>query len=98
MASETLVLQSFDKFRPKSVLYGPPSSHLNFRGGASVLVNGAVFKTVSEPARAGSGRFDSYTPPPKSFFKVQYTASFARVTAGPSHSVNKNANRSREDR
>ena len=34
-------------------------------GGASVLVNGAVFKTVSETARAGSGRFDSYTPPPK---------------------------------
>src|SRR5436305_943712 len=34
------------------------------RGGASVLVNGAVFKTVSETARAGSGRFDSYTPPP----------------------------------
>ena len=34
------------------------------RGGASVLVNGAVFKTVSEPARAGLGRFDSYTPPP----------------------------------
>lgn len=33
-------------------------------GGASVLVNGAVFKTVSETARAGSGRFDSYTPPP----------------------------------
>ena len=34
-------------------------------GGASVLVNGAVFKTVSETARAGSGRFDSYTPPPQ---------------------------------
>ncbi|HBB94258.1 MAG TPA: hypothetical protein DC054_02610 [Blastocatellia bacterium] len=34
-------------------------------GGASVLVNGAVFKTVSETARAGSGRFDSYTPPPR---------------------------------
>ena len=33
-------------------------------GGASVLVNGAVFKTVSETARAVSGRFDSYTPPP----------------------------------
>ena len=27
-------------------------------------MNGAVFKTVSETARAGSGRFDSYTPPP----------------------------------
>src|ERR1041385_4433838 len=36
---------------------GPP-------GGESVLVNGAVFKTVSETVRAGSGRFDSYTPPP----------------------------------
>ena len=35
-------------------------------GGASVLVNGAVFKTVSETARAGLGRFDSYTPPPSS--------------------------------
>jgi hypothetical protein len=34
-------------------------------GGASVLVNGAVFKTGSETVRAGSGRFDSYTPPPK---------------------------------
>ena len=34
-------------------------------GGESVLVNGAVFKTVSEPVRTGSGRFDSYTPPPK---------------------------------
>ena len=34
-------------------------------GGASVLVNGPVFKTVCEPVRAGSGRFDSYTPPPK---------------------------------
>jgi hypothetical protein len=33
-------------------------------GGEAVLVNGAVFKTVSETARAGSGRFDSYTPPP----------------------------------
>src|SRR5687768_5147913 len=39
------------------------STHLR-NGGASVLVNGAVFKTVSEIARAGSGRFDSYTPPP----------------------------------
>jgi hypothetical protein len=29
-------------------------------------VNGAVFKTVSETVRAGSGRFDSYTPPPQS--------------------------------
>lgn len=27
-------------------------------------MNGAVFKTVSETVRAGSGRFDSYTPPP----------------------------------
>ena len=34
-------------------------------GGESVLVNGAVFKTVSETVRTGSGRFDSYTPPPK---------------------------------
>ena len=33
-------------------------------GGESVLVNGAVFKTVSETVRTGSGRFDSYTPPP----------------------------------
>ena len=61
---------SFDKFRLKSVLYDPLSSRLNFRGGASVLVNGAVFKTVSETARAGSGRFDSYTPPPNSFAKT----------------------------
>ena len=35
-------------------------------GGESVLVNGAVFKTVSETVRTGSGRFDSYTPPPGS--------------------------------
>src|ERR1044072_8629927 len=35
-------------------------------GGESVLVNGAVFKTVSETVRAGSGRFDSYTTPPGS--------------------------------
>ena len=43
------------------------SSHhgLVISGGESVLVNGAVFKTVSETVRAGSGRFDSYTPPPK---------------------------------
>src|SRR6266581_3302445 len=43
-----------------------PDSRLEISkcGGASVLVNGAVFKTVSETARAGSGRFDSYTPPP----------------------------------
>ena len=34
------------------------------QGGESVLVNGAVFKTVSETVRTGSGRFDSYTPPP----------------------------------
>ena len=40
-------------------------SGLSF-GGESVLVNGAVFKTVSETVRAGSGRFDSYTPPPGS--------------------------------
>ncbi len=33
-------------------------------GGASVLVNGAVFKTVCETVRAGSGGFDSHTPPP----------------------------------
>jgi hypothetical protein len=35
------------------------------KGGESVLVNGAVFKTVSETVRTGSGRFDSYTPPPR---------------------------------
>jgi hypothetical protein len=44
------------------------SPDLDFReikhGGESVLVNGAVFKTVSETVRTGSGRFDSYTPPP----------------------------------
>ena len=44
-----------------SNLYGTSS---RLHGGASVLVNGAVFKTVSETARAVSGRFDSYTPPP----------------------------------
>src|SRR5919106_6409145 len=37
---------------------------LRRRGGESVLVNGAAFKTVSETVRTGSGRFDSYTPPP----------------------------------
>jgi hypothetical protein len=50
---------SFDKIGAMSLLYLPIPY-----GGASVLVNGAVFKTVSETARAGSGRFDSYTPPP----------------------------------
>ena len=40
---------------------------LNNAGGASVLVNGAVFKTVSETVKTGSGRFDSYTPPPNDF-------------------------------
>ena len=34
------------------------------RGGASVLVSSAVFKTVSESVRAGLGGFDSHTPPP----------------------------------
>ena len=47
----------------EEVICLPRERHL-LSGGASVLVNGAVFKTVSEPARAGSGRFDSYTPPP----------------------------------
>jgi hypothetical protein len=49
-------------------LHGVPAPrwfHAEF-GGASVLVNGAVFKTVGEAARAVLGRFDSYTPPPKS--------------------------------
>ena len=36
-------------------------------GGASVLVNGAVFKTVCETVRTGSGGFDSHTPPPHNF-------------------------------
>ena len=37
---------------------------MNF-GGASVPVNGAVFKTVCELVRASLGGFDSHTPPPK---------------------------------
>jgi hypothetical protein len=48
-------------------LHGVPAPrwfHAEF-GGASVLVNGAVFKTVCEAARAVLGRFDSYTPPPR---------------------------------
>ena len=47
-------------------VFAPPiiESENEDRGGASVLVNGAVFKTVSETVRTGSGRFDSYTPPP----------------------------------
>jgi len=35
-------------------------------GGASVPVNGAVFKTVCRLVRASLGGFDSHTPPPKS--------------------------------
>ncbi len=37
-------------------IYDPP---------ITLYVNGAVFKTVSETVRTGSGRFDSYTPPPE---------------------------------
>ena len=33
-------------------------------------MNGAVFKTVSETVRTGSGRFDSYTPPPDNQWTV----------------------------
>ena len=44
--------------------FGASDPSLSAPGGESVLVNGAVFKTVSETVRAGSGRFDSYTPPP----------------------------------
>jgi hypothetical protein len=36
-------------------------------GGASVPVNGAVFKTVCELVRASLGGFDSHTPPPCRF-------------------------------
>ena len=36
-------------------------------GGASCPVMGAVFKTVSECARAYLGGFDPHTPPPKRF-------------------------------
>src|ERR671939_316341 len=39
-------------------------------GGASVLVSGAVFKTVSAPVRAGAGGFDSHTPPPTQPFLI----------------------------
>jgi hypothetical protein len=54
---------------PAGRLDSQPRGQVGFSGlpgGASVLVNGAVFKTVCEPVRAGLGRFDSYTPPPKS--------------------------------
>ena len=52
---ESVRLQNVDGF---------PIGLKNLTGGESVLVNGAVFKTVSETVRTGSGRFDSYTPPP----------------------------------
>src|SRR5688572_9185752 len=48
-------------------------------GGESVLVNGAVFKTVSETVRAGSGRFDSYTPPPGSERKLFFYKEFPHM-------------------
>ena len=54
------ILSKLDSFARLLVGFGA-SRH---PGGESVLVNGAVFKTVSEPVRAGLGRFDSYTPPP----------------------------------
>ena len=54
------ILSKLDSFAQLLVGFGA-SRH---PGGESVLVNGAVFKTVSEPVRAGLGRFDSYTPPP----------------------------------
>ena len=37
-------------------------------------MNGAVFKTVSETVRTGSGRFDSYTPPPDNEWTVSRKA------------------------
>src|SRR5262245_57458501 len=41
---------------------------MNTEGGASCPVMGAVFKTVSECARAYLGGFDSHTPPPNRMF------------------------------
>ena len=55
-----VILSKLDSLGRRRVAFGA-SDNL---GGESVLVNGAVFKTVSEPVRAGLGRFDSYTPPP----------------------------------
>ena len=48
----------------QTLLSGELRTDISDCGGESVLVNGAVFKTVSETVRTGSGRFDSYTPPP----------------------------------
>jgi hypothetical protein len=47
-----------------SVLSANILSHDSSQGGASCPVTGAVFKTVSECARAYLGGFDSHTPPP----------------------------------
>ncbi len=53
--------QMLDRRRPPRVGF---RGVLKPHGGASVLVNGAVFKTVCETVRTGSGGFDSHTPPP----------------------------------
>jgi hypothetical protein len=46
-------------------------------------VNGAVFKTVCETVRTGSGRFDSYTPPPtKTVGSGQWAAAENRKAVG----------------
>ena len=43
-----------------------------FCGGASCPVMGAVFKTVSECARAYLGGFDPHTPPPARFWILDF--------------------------
>ena len=61
-AAEKLLWQNFilDRNRRQGL-----ALHTFFHGGASVPVNGAVFKTVCEFVRANLGWFDSDTPPPK---------------------------------
>ena len=58
------IIYKLDSLASSRVGFGASEHRVLHRGGESVLVNGAVFKTVSETVRAGSGRFDSYTPPP----------------------------------
>ena len=70
-AAPRFVIRRGQAFRPSGLTREAAARRVFRRflkpsGGASVLVNGAVFKTVSEPVRAGSGGFDSHTPPPAS--------------------------------
>ena len=56
-----------------------------YHGGDSVLVNGAVFKTVRGSVRAFPGRFDSYTPPPN--FRYEICLKETVIVAGNRHEI-----------